>query len=205
VIEGRNVVRTTGIWTVDIGLGNCRTVTLGFYILVSERFTSLNSNKSQFTMQILLCIIRMYFSTLTRSYLQSNFYYPLTRQFLVSTCCSSLVVVLSLSIWKVMSLSPTHTSRIVLSRTSNLSAIGRCHHYRWQSLCLALTAISSKFFYVPHLLRHRTSDFKSCLKDPRFSLLSAMLFAKEQLLPILTSWVWRGWHEQGSKSRTLTR
>jgi hypothetical protein len=50
-------------------------------------------------------------------------------------------------------------------------------------LCLALTAFSSEGFYVPHLLPHGASVFK--VISERFSLLNAVLLAKEQTLPIL--------------------
>jgi hypothetical protein len=80
----------------------------------------------------------------------------------------------------------------VLSRTSNFSAIWRL----WVTitgdgaanldLCLALMAFSSEGSFTCHTYCDTGPPFlRSYPKDPWFSLLNAVLLAKEQSLPIL--------------------
>jgi hypothetical protein len=93
---------------------------------------------------------------------------------------------------------------IVLSRNFQLS--GGCHHtsYRAENLdpCLALTAFSSGSFFMGHTFCDTGPPFLIAYpKDPWLSLMNAVLLAKEQSLPILTSWVSRVLHKRTSESR----
>jgi hypothetical protein len=74
----------------------------------------------------------------------------------------------------------------VLSRTSNFSAIWRLSPLPVTGLCLALTAFSSEGSSTCHTYCDTGPPFlRSYLKESWFSLLNAVLLAKEQSLPIL--------------------
>jgi hypothetical protein len=92
----------------------------------------------------------------------------------------------------------------VWSCTSNFSAIWWLSQVpmtlvSWAAnldLCFALTAFSSEGSFTCHTYCDTGPRFlRSCLKDPCFSLLNAVLLAKEQSLPVLNvlGLTWLAW------------
>ena len=78
--------------------------------------------------------------------------------------------------------------------------IWRRHHCRWRAanfdLCSAFIAIEQwGFFNVPHILWHGASVYNCHLREPVTLTSNAERLTVELLLPVLTTYVGRGWEK----------